>query len=43
MKKGLGNQSYLSAFLMRETDILTLVAGDTEGSLHILRREETWK
>ena len=37
IKKNVGNSAYLTAFLLREAENLTLFAGDTDGSLHIIK------
>ena len=43
MRRNVGNQGYLTSFLLRESESLSLFIGDTEGSLHIIHQEESWK
>jgi hypothetical protein len=37
MHKNVTSQAYLTKFLLRVNDGVSLFAGDTEGSLHIFR------
>ena len=37
MKKMINYQAYVTCFLTRDTETLTVFSGDTEGSLHIIK------